>query len=508
MNLKLLKNESGISLMVLVITVVVMMILTFAIVVNYQNYSEEVKMTEFTNDFVKLKEEIDQYYSKNKTLPIRNKYLYSDASKFLTVQNKNDAPEEYYVIDLDKINVDLHYGEDFELVKQMDASEPVSIVMDIFIINAQSHTIYYPKGERINGTVYYKIVEKFAEVNGHTDVVLDPTINIFSMDNSDDYLFSAKAVVKIEDGDLTRINLSQSKYVFTENSQDINDINEYTDGNLTGLTTTIEKALPAGTWFLHVILTDTDGDTFVETSADSVTIAETAEFPYEADASKRENRKASLMPGTYKLECWGAQGGGNTTGGYGAYTSGNITINNNTDLYVYVGNKPERTEDSFNGGGKANNNHYPSDDGGGATDFRTVNGSWDNFASLKSRIMVAAAGGGYEAYQAGAQGGAAGGLTGYNGQYSGPNDNTTTTGGTQTAGGSGDQTEYSGENGSFGKGGNGDLEYGGGRSWCWILWRRPEVATSNTYIQELEVHLLYQDMLDVMQFHKIQQKIV
>ncbi len=54
--------------------------------------------------------------------------------------------------------------------------------------------------------------------------------------------------------------------------------------------------------------------------------------------------------GTYKLECWGAQGGdshyveGGTspkanTGGRGGYATGNITMNKNTSLYVCVGNK-------------------------------------------------------------------------------------------------------------------------------------------------------------------------
>lgn len=43
--------------------------------------------------------------------------------------------------------------------------------------------------------------------------------------------------------------------------------------------------------------------------------------------------------GTYKLECWGAQGGGNSTykGGAGGYSSGLYHMTKGTKLYVQVG---------------------------------------------------------------------------------------------------------------------------------------------------------------------------
>jgi len=72
--------------------------------------------------------------------------------------------------------------------------------------------------------------------------------------------------------------------------------------------------------------------------------------------------------------------------------------------------------------------------GGGATDVRTTAGKWNDFKSLKTRIMVAAGGGGMQTYYATLNGGAAGGLTGYNGVVSG-SDGRITTGGTQISGG-------------------------------------------------------------------------
>lgn len=58
----------------------------------------------------------------------------------------------------------------------------------------------------------------------------------------------------------------------------------------------------------------------------------------------------TLYPGTYLLETWGAEGngtsGGYVTGGLGGYSKGRLTLNQNTNLFVYVGGK-----NGFNGPG-------------------------------------------------------------------------------------------------------------------------------------------------------------
>ena len=158
--------------------------------------------------------------------------------------------------------------------------------------------------------------------------------------------------------------------------------------------------------------------------------------------------KITLEPGSYVLECWGAQGSNgrldlNEIGGKGAYTYGVIDVKENLTLFVYVGQKgASAAKNIFNGGGMG---QYS---GGGATDFRLINSSWDDFDSLKSRIMVAGAGGGAETQE---HGGAGGGLTGFSDPlgYS--------EGGQQTRGGIG----YA--NGTFGCGGghSNTTSYGG-----------------------------------------------
>nr|MBP3259026.1 prepilin-type N-terminal cleavage/methylation domain-containing protein [Bacilli bacterium] len=130
--------------------------------------------------------------------------------------------------------------------------------------------------------------------------------------------------------------------------------------------------------------------------------------------------------GNYKIELWGAQGGALfDEANYGGYTSGILPLRNEK-LYIYVGAQGNQVRNvTFNGGGYGGvtngiNNSGSGAAGGGATDIRLENGEWNNFSSLKSRIMVAAGGGGSAStalYSTAGQHSSAGGLIGYSGGY-------------------------------------------------------------------------------------------
>lgn len=149
----------------------------------------------------------------------------------------------------------------------------------------------------------------------------------------------------------------------------------------------------------------------------------------------------TLKPGRYKLECWGAQGGyrsSSSYGGLGGYSVGEISLEKQTTLYVYVGGSGNtgKTNGGFNGGGK----RATYNGGGGATDIRV------GTDSLYARVIVAGGGG-------------SDGATNRNGMYGGGETGGTATqnygsgggGGTQTAGGTGGNSN----SGTFGQGGEG-----------------------------------------------------
>ena len=185
------------------------------------------------------------------------------------------------------------------------------------------------------------------------------------------------------------------------------------------------------------------------------------------------------ISGDYKLEVWGAQGGnsydsgngysGTVYGGKGGYCSGTVTFPSYLNVYVYVGQSGEDINRAytFNGGGKGGP-AYNGRSGGGATDIRLSNGTWSDFNSLKSRIIVAAGGGGAQHYLEGCNGGNAGGLGGQGGfeSHGSYNSYTLATGATQTSGGtggSGGNYLLEGTDGVFGIGGDYDsIDHGSG----------------------------------------------
>ena len=199
----------------------------------------------------------------------------------------------------------------------------------------------------------------------------------------------------------------------------------------------------------------------------------------------------------YKIDLWGASGGSvdNAAGGKGAYTSGVIHLEKGDELYIYVGGEgSSRTyadgtgnaKGGYNGGAVGNvsraNYNQKNSGGGGATDVRLVSGTWNNLASLSSRIMVAGGGGGvYVATEssnctAPADGGYGGNLTGGNGKYLVSTlcgySSLTPSGGTQTTGGQSvnDWNRNYYENtyiGTFGTGATGANSYGGGGGGYW-----------------------------------------
>lgn len=190
------------------------------------------------------------------------------------------------------------------------------------------------------------------------------------------------------------------------------------------------------------------GSTTLGTATRTVTVvAKTRTYAYKGSV-----QSATLTPGSYKLEVWGAQGGYRSStsyGGLGGYAVGTLKVTATTTVYIYVG--ASGNNGGWNGGGSRTT--YKG--GGGATDIRTVNNSDPiNSASLLSRFIVAGGGG-------------SDGATSKTGMYGGGTSGGSNTanygtgggGASQTAGGTGSSsasgTGRSGTYGAFGIGGTG-----------------------------------------------------
>tara|TARA_R110002110_G_scaffold213793_2_gene427225 strand:+ start:461 stop:1360 length:900 start_codon:yes stop_codon:yes gene_type:complete len=156
------------------------------------------------------------------------------------------------------------------------------------------------------------------------------------------------------------------------------------------------------------------------------------------------------------VETWGAQGwsSSNNQGGFGGYTSGDLSVTVGENLWIYVGGQGTQANGNripggggFNGGGDGQSNHTTTSTvccvggGGGASDVR------QGLDNLLNRMIVAGGGGGSTS-NSGSFGGAGGGLIGGTGGSAAGSTYPGGTGGTQVAGGIG--------GGTFGEGGDAD----------------------------------------------------
>jgi hypothetical protein len=172
--------------------------------------------------------------------------------------------------------------------------------------------------------------------------------------------------------------------------------------------------------------------------------------------------------GIYKIEAWGASSNG---GGLGGYIGGNVALNKNDKLHIYVGGQGRASDGNgdvnvwpggWNGGGSSGASKYShGGSGGGASDVRAAGGAWDNSDSLNSRIIVAGGGGGNGvgpavANKAGNGGyGMAAGGSGRGGKATDTEVQYPTAGGGELGQGGVANPSYEGTSGALGIGGNG-----------------------------------------------------
>ena len=137
------KQEKGITLTVLVITILLMGIIvgtTFKLSNDNLNLKH---VNSMYTDLESLKDSIFVYYNKYGALPLGNKYL--GPNDFLSAANVNDEADEYYIIDISKL-------ENITLTRDLTWTEG-----DVYIINTKTHEIYYPEGVVLDEVTYYKL---------------------------------------------------------------------------------------------------------------------------------------------------------------------------------------------------------------------------------------------------------------------------------------------------------------------------------------------------------------
>ncbi len=191
-----IKKENGVTLLILVITVVILALISIPIIVNTTDVSELQKYTYFKSDIDKLRESIETTYADMEDLSSIGPVYTGDYSFLDKVQgndqvlNPNDG-NIYYVISLENLNshmnaqISLKYGSGN---KEKNYNNNEYSGSDVYIINEQSKTIYYTSGVEYKGITYYRLPESFTaqpqvlvvsyDANGGTDAPEMETVDL------------------------------------------------------------------------------------------------------------------------------------------------------------------------------------------------------------------------------------------------------------------------------------------------------------------------------------------
>lgn len=151
-----LKSNKGITMIVLSIAIIILAILT-SMLTYYSTDAIEIKrLNNMYNDIEQLQEKVSIYFYENEKIPILVEY--PEVAEILAEQRRNLDGDKYYVLDLTKLkNVELNYGKDFETINKdyTSAEFEISNYKDVYVINEESHNIYYLQGLEVEEKLYH-----------------------------------------------------------------------------------------------------------------------------------------------------------------------------------------------------------------------------------------------------------------------------------------------------------------------------------------------------------------
>ena len=142
----MIKKDRGITVITLSIAVIIILIVTGMLVYSAKDSIYVKNLTNMQNDISNLRDKISLYYSQYGALPA--------STEFTSIPNGmpkglNDTGR-FLIIDLQALDgLTLNYGKDYEKYKNnrdIDQSE----LIDIYIINENSHNIFYVQGVGVN----------------------------------------------------------------------------------------------------------------------------------------------------------------------------------------------------------------------------------------------------------------------------------------------------------------------------------------------------------------------
>ncbi len=147
-----MKNRQGITMTILAISIAIMLLLLTSSVIIGSGYISDAKLDDFKTMVTVASNSINAYKLENGTLPTlssNDSILYNNyTSDFANeVIEKGDSKNKLYVVDVNKLN-------DFSNIKNGRGTVSNK---DVFVVAENSNNVYYLKGYKYKGKMYYGI---------------------------------------------------------------------------------------------------------------------------------------------------------------------------------------------------------------------------------------------------------------------------------------------------------------------------------------------------------------
>ncbi|MCL2860733.1 MAG: hypothetical protein FWF46_09425 [Oscillospiraceae bacterium] len=237
--MKKIKGESGITLLSVVFTFIILIIVGSIVIPKIAEIGSTQDMDNLKQDLELLQDKVNMYYQEKGTLPIVGVRIATIPSALTDNKNQNDG-DDYYKIDTSLLG-------DIKLNLGSGSSD------DYYIVNEQSHQVYYLRGiVSNNGQTIYAINTDSTNITGvsnnykpisfgFTTQASDTniTVTVDTVNNIAGYSY------KLDNGDWTALtmdttytfsNVSYAKHTISVRIQDMNGNLIYSKDNPSEIT--------------------------------------------------------------------------------------------------------------------------------------------------------------------------------------------------------------------------------------------------------------------------------
>ena len=144
----MIKKNEGITLISLSIAVIIILTITGMILYSAKDNIYIKNLTNMQNDIENLRDKVSLYYSEYGDIPAKTEYQNVENLQTASVIGANDTGK-FLILELEKLEgLTLNYGKDYETYKKNGYTYS-SDLTDIYIINEDSHNIFFVEGIRV-----------------------------------------------------------------------------------------------------------------------------------------------------------------------------------------------------------------------------------------------------------------------------------------------------------------------------------------------------------------------